>query len=135
VGAFERDGFTGEEHKMMAEPVKILSAPDLSVAATSVRVPTIVGHGVSIAATFGRPIDVAEARAILAEAPGVELRDDPANGLYPSPIDAAGLDVALVGRIRRDPVRDDRLLLFSCADNLRKGAALNAVQIAERLVS
>ncbi|MEX0990435.1 MAG: aspartate-semialdehyde dehydrogenase [Actinomycetota bacterium] len=134
IGAFQDDGFTGEEVKMMAEPRKILSAPGLEVAATSVRVPTVVGHGVSIAATFSRPITVEEARAILAEAPGVELRDDPANGVYPSPVESAGLDVALVGRIRQTPGRNDQLLLFSCADNLRKGAALTAVQIAELLI-
>ncbi|MEX2274754.1 MAG: aspartate-semialdehyde dehydrogenase [Actinomycetota bacterium] len=133
IGEFDQGGFTGEELKMMAEPRKILSAPDLQVAATSVRVPTVVGHGVSIAATFARPISPDEARAILAEAPGVEVRDDPANGIYPSPVDSAGLDVALVGRIRQVPGREDQLLLFSCADNLRKGAALCAVEIAERV--
>jgi len=133
IGGFEPDGFTGEEAKMMAEPRKILSAPDLDVVATSVRVPVVVGHSVSILATFGRPITVQEARDVLSSAPGVELRDDPANGVYPSPLDAAGLDVALVGRIRRVPGRDDALVVFSCADNLRKGAALDAIQIAEHL--
>jgi aspartate-semialdehyde dehydrogenase len=133
VGAFEEDGFTGEESKMMAEPRKILGAPDLPVLATSVRVPTIVGHGVSILAEFARPIAPDEARALLADAPGVELRDDPANGVYPTPIESAGLDVALVGRIRQVPGRDDALALFSCADNLRIGAALDAVLIAEHL--
>jgi len=133
IGGFEDDGFTGEESKMMAEPRKILNAPDLPVVATSVRVPTIVGHGVSILATFARPISVGEARDLLRGAPGVELRDDPARGIYPSPIESAGLDVALVGRIRQVPGRDDALALFSCADNLRLGAALDAVLIAERL--
>jgi aspartate-semialdehyde dehydrogenase len=133
IGGFEDDGFTGEESKMMAEPRKILDAPDLPVVATSVRVPTIVGHGVSILATFARPISVGEARDLLRGAPGVELRDDPARGIYPSPIESAGLDVALVGRIRQVPGRDDALALFSCADNLRLGAALDAVLIAERL--
>ena len=133
IGEFEDDGFTGEESKMMAEPRKILDAPDLPVVATSVRVPTIVGHGVSILATFARPISVGEARDLLRGAPGVELRDDPARGIYPSPIESAGLDVALVGRIRQVPGRDDALALFSCADNLRLGAALDAVLIAERL--
>ncbi|HSL11321.1 MAG TPA: aspartate-semialdehyde dehydrogenase [Actinomycetota bacterium] len=133
IGAFEDDGFTGEESKMMAEPRKILRTPDLPVVATSVRVPTVVGHGVSILAGFARPISADEARELLRAAPGVELRDDPANGVYPSPIEAAGLDVALVGRIRQVPGRDDQLVLFSCADNLRLGAALDAVLIAERL--
>ena len=134
VGEFEADGFTGEEAKMMAEPRKILSAPDLEVVATSVRVPVAVGHSVSILATFSRPISAAEARGLLDAAPGVELRDDPANGVFPSPLDAAGLDEALVGRIRQVPGRDDTLALFSCCDNLRKGAALDAVQIAEHLL-
>jgi aspartate-semialdehyde dehydrogenase len=133
IGEFEADGFTGEEAKMMAEPRKILSAPDLEVIATSVRVPVVTGHAVSILATFGRAIDVAEARAVLSRAPGVTLMDDPASGVFPSPLDAAGRDDALVGRIRQVPGRQDALVLFSCADNLRKGAALNAVQIAERL--
>jgi aspartate-semialdehyde dehydrogenase len=134
IGEFERDGFTGEESKMMAEPRKILGLPDLDVAATSVRVPVAVGHGVSILATFWREISPDEARDVLASAPGVQLRDDPANDVYPSPMEAAGIDDALVGRIRGVPGRPDALLLFACADNLRKGAALNAVQIAERLL-
>ena len=133
IGAFETDGFTGEETKMMAEPRKVLGLPDLPVVATSVRVPVIAGHGVSILAEFDRAISVQEARELLAGAPGVELRDDPASGVFPTPIAAAGGDVALVGRLRQVPGRTDALVLFSCADNLRKGAALNAVQIAEIL--
>ena len=133
IGEFEAGGFTGEEAKMMAEPRKILELPALPVVATSVRVPVIAGHAVSILAGFSRPISVAEAREALDGAPGVQLRDDPELGVFPSPLDAAGGDEALVGRIRQVPGRDDQLVLFSCADNLRKGAALNAVQIAERL--
>ena len=133
IGEFEPDGFTGEETKMMAEPKKILSAPDLQVLATSVRVPVVTGHAVSMLAEFSRPIDVAEAHAILAAAPGVVLMDDPPADVFPSPLDAAGLDDVLVGRVRQVPDRDDALALFSCADNVRKGAALNAVQIAELL--
>ncbi|MDP9184395.1 MAG: aspartate-semialdehyde dehydrogenase [Actinomycetota bacterium] len=133
IGEFEPDGFTGEEVKIMAEPKKILSAPDLQVIATSVRVPVVTGHAVSLLAEFDRSIDVAEARALLADAPGVTLMDDPAAGVFPSPLDAAGEDGAYVGRIRQVPGRDDALALFSCADNLRAGAALDAVQIAERL--
>ncbi len=129
----EQTGFTFEEIKMQREARKILSLPDLEIATTAVRVPVPVGHAVSIHATFDRPITVAEAREVLASAPGVQLRDDPARGVYPSPLEAAGIDDALVGRIRQVPGRDDALLLFSCADNLRKGAALNAVQIAEHL--
>jgi aspartate-semialdehyde dehydrogenase len=133
IGDFGPDGFTGEEVKIMAEPKKILSAPSLRVLATSVRVPVVAGHAVSLVAEFDRPIDVAEARALLADAAGVTLMDDPAAGVFPSPLDAAGRDDAYVGRIRQVPGRDDALALFSCADNLRKGAALDAVQIAERL--
>jgi aspartate-semialdehyde dehydrogenase len=133
IGDFEPDGFTGEEAKMMAEPRKILSLPELDVVATSVRVPVVAGHAVSMLATFDRPIDVAEAREVLSRAPGVTLMDDPAAGVFPSPLDAAGRDDAYVGRIRQVPGRPDALVLFSCADNLRKGAALNAVQIAEHL--
>ncbi|MEP6972832.1 MAG: aspartate-semialdehyde dehydrogenase [Actinomycetota bacterium] len=135
IGEFQTDGFTGEEAKMMAEPRKILAAPELEVLATSVRVPVVTGHSVSILAEFSRPIDVAEARAILSLAPGVTLMDDPAADLFPSPLDVAGTDGASVGRIRQVPGRDDALALFSCADNLRTGAALDAIQIAERLFS
>jgi aspartate-semialdehyde dehydrogenase len=133
IGDFGPDGFTGEEVKIMAEPKKILSAPDLEVLATSVRVPVVTGHAVSILATFDRAIGAAEARALLSGAPGVTLMDDPSAGVFPSPLDAAGRDGAFVGRIRQVPGRDDALALFSCADNLRAGAALDAVQIAERL--
>lgn len=133
VGAFEPSGFTGEEAKVMAETPKILDAPDLRVVATTVRVPVVTGHAVSIMAEFAHPVSVDEARGILAGAPGVRLMDDPANGVFPSPLEAAGLDEALVGRIRQVPGRDDALLLFSCADNLRMGAALDAVHIAEHL--
>jgi aspartate-semialdehyde dehydrogenase len=90
---------------------------------------------VSVHATFERPISPDEAREILREAPGVQLRDDPANGVYPSPLEAAGIDDVLVGRIRRPEGHHDALLLFACGDNLRKGAALNAVQIAEAVLA
>lgn len=133
IGEFETDGFTSEETKMMAEPRKILGAPDMRVVATSVRVPVVTGHAVSMLAEFARPITVEEARDLLVAAPGVRLMDDPASGVFPSPLDAAGGDEALVGRIRQVPGRDDALVLFSCADNLRKGAALDAIQIAEHL--
>jgi aspartate-semialdehyde dehydrogenase len=135
VGDFQPGGSTGEEAKMMAEPRKILGLPGLRVVATSVRVPVPVGHAVSLVAEFSRPIDPAEAREVLRNAPGVELRDDPANGVYPSPLEAAGLDVALVGRIRQVEHDPSALALFSCADNLRIGAALDAVHIAEELFS
>jgi aspartate-semialdehyde dehydrogenase len=133
IGEFQEDGFTVEEAKLMAEPRKILGLPDLPVTITAVRVPVLVGHAVSIVAEFARPISVAEARAAIDAAPGVELRDDPMRDIYPSPLEAAGTDVSFAGRIRQVPGREDALLLFACADNLRIGAALDAVQIAERL--
>jgi aspartate-semialdehyde dehydrogenase len=133
IGEFEDDGFTGEESKLMAEPKKILSAPSLHVVATSVRVPVVSGHAVSILAEFERPIGVQEARELLHDAPGVTLMDDPDHGVFPSPLESAGGDDALVGRIRQVPGRNDALLLFSCADNLRMGAALDAIEIAELL--
>ena len=131
-GAMEGD-WTGEERKLMAEPRKILGLPDLEVHATVVRVPVVAGHSVSVYATFERPITPGEARDVLAKAPGVRVVDDPVAGRYPTPLDAAGTDDVLVGRIRQAEGRDNALLLFACGDNLRKGAALNAVQIAERL--
>jgi aspartate-semialdehyde dehydrogenase len=112
----------------------VLGLPELPVAATCVRVPTVIGHALSIHASFARPIGVDEARRVLAEAPGVEVLDDPANGVYPTPLQAAGRDPCFVGRIRQDLYDPSSLLLFAAADNLRKGAALNTVQIAELLV-
>jgi aspartate-semialdehyde dehydrogenase len=133
IGEFRDDGYTGEEAKLMAEPRKILDAPDLHVVATSVRVPVVSGHAVSLVATFERSIDPDEARDLLADAPGVQLMDDPANDVFPSPLESAGGDLALVGRIRQVPDRPNELALFSCADNLRLGAALDAVHIAEHI--
>jgi aspartate-semialdehyde dehydrogenase len=136
IDAFdEASGFTFEEIKMAREAKRILSLPDLPVAATCVRVPVAVGHSVSVHATFDRDLTPAEAREILAAAPGVIVRDDPSSLVYPSPLEAAGGDDVLVGRIRQDPARPDGLLLFACGDNLRKGAALNAVQIAEAVLA
>jgi aspartate-semialdehyde dehydrogenase len=131
----EETGFTFEEIKMQREAKRILSMPGLDVTTTCVRVPVPVGHAVSVHATFERPVSVAEAREVLSGAPGVQLRDDPGAGVYPSPIEAAGIDDVLVGRIRQPEGHEDALWLFACGDNLRKGAALNAVQIAERLVA
>jgi aspartate-semialdehyde dehydrogenase len=135
IDAFASDGSTGEEVKTVQESRKILGIADLDVAATCVRVPVPVGHSVSLLARFSRAIAPGEARGLLAEAAGVEVRDDPDNGVYPSPLEAAGRDEVLVGRIRQAPDHDDALLLFACGDNLRKGAALNGIQIAERLFS
>jgi aspartate-semialdehyde dehydrogenase len=136
IDVFDEDtGYTFEEIKMMREAKRILSLSQLDISATCVRVPVPVGHSVSVYATFDRPVSVAEARDVIAKAPGVQLRDDPANGVYPSPLEAAGIDDVLVGRIRRPEGHDDALWLFACGDNLRKGAALNAVQIAEAVLA
>jgi aspartate-semialdehyde dehydrogenase len=129
----EESGFTFEEIKVQREAKRILSLPELDISATCVRVPVAVGHSVSLHATFAQPFSVTEAREVLSRAEGVRLSDDPSQGIYPSPLEAAGIDDVLVGRIRQPEGHDDQLLLFACADNLRKGAALNAVQIAERV--
>jgi aspartate-semialdehyde dehydrogenase len=127
-------GFTTEETKMGNEFRKVLGIPDLVCSATAVRVPVVTGHAVSIYARFDQRVTPAEARAVLSAVPGVRVVDDPDRNLYPTPLDAAGTDDVLVGRIRQAAGDDHALLVFSAADNLRKGAALNAVQIAELLV-
>jgi aspartate-semialdehyde dehydrogenase len=132
-GTFEDDGSTSEETKFVNESRKILGEPDLAVAATVVRVPVVAGHSVSIMASFRRDLRPEEARELLAAFPGVEVVDDPAADRFPTAIEAAGRDEVLVGRIRRAPGHEHALLLFASGDNLRKGAALNAVQIAELL--
>jgi aspartate-semialdehyde dehydrogenase len=136
IDVFDEDtGFTFEEVKMQREARRILSLPSLDITATCVRVPVPVGHSVSVHATFERPVTPDGAREILRGAPGVQVRDDPANDVYPSPLEAAGIDDVLVGRIRQPEGHDDALLLFACGDNLRKGAALNAIQIAEAVAA
>jgi len=134
AGSFEDDGSTSEERKLVEESRKILGLPELRVSATVVRVPVVVGHSVAVLAEFDRQIAPGEARGALAEAPGVRVFDDPTTDVFPTPLDAAGGDEILVGRIRRAYLdRADALLLWAVGDNLRKGAALNAVQIAELL--
>jgi aspartate-semialdehyde dehydrogenase len=133
-GTFDPDGATTEETKFVNETRKILGLPDLEVAVTVVRVPVIVGHSVSIYAEFEKDLSPEAARLALARFPGVEVVDDPLRDAFPTPIDAAGRDEVLVGRIRSGPRRRS-LQLFASGDNLRKGAALNAVQIAEALTT
>ena len=132
-GALDEDDWSGEERKLLNESRQILEAPQLEVQATVVRVPVVTGHSAAIYARFARALPSEEARDILARWPGVRVVDDPPAGEYPTPLDAAGIDDVLVGRIRPAAGRDDALLLFASGDNLRKGAALNAIQIAERL--
>jgi aspartate-semialdehyde dehydrogenase len=134
IGAFQGDGYTEEERKMMDETVKIMGDESIRVAATTVRVPVFCGHSESINIEFEDPIDPDEAREILRESPGVEVVDDTNMCRYPLAIDATGKDPVYVGRIRRDPSVENGLAMWVVADNLRKGAALNAVQIAELLI-
>jgi len=133
-GSVKEDGYTSEELKLCYETRKIMDLPELMVTATCVRVPVAVSHGVAVHAEFRDPIDPDHARKWLSEADGVEVLDDPANGVYPTALEAAGRDACYVGRIRKDPFNDKALEMFCVADNLRKGAALNTVQVAELLV-
>ena len=127
------DDYSTEERKVIRETRKILGEPDLRVTATCARVPVLVGHSESINLELREDISPERARELLAAAPGVTVVDDPARARYPLPIDAAGGDDVLVGRIRRDPSNPRTLNLWVVGDNLRKGAALNAVQVAELL--
>jgi aspartate-semialdehyde dehydrogenase len=131
----EGDDYTTEERKVMAETRKILGlGEEVGISATCARVPVIAGHSESVNVQTREDLTPDDCRALLAEAPGVIVIDDPADGLYPTAIDAAGRDDVLVGRIRRDPSHERSLNLWIVGDNLRKGAATNAVQVAELLV-
>jgi aspartate-semialdehyde dehydrogenase len=131
IGDFDDEGWTGEERKMINETRKILGLPDLAVAATCVRVPVEVGHSVQVMVETERELSVDEAREALAAFPGV-IAEDGANR-YPTPLETAGRDEVFVGRIRKDPYLPRTLHLWVVSDNLRKGAATNAVQIVEEL--
>jgi aspartate-semialdehyde dehydrogenase len=128
------DDYTTEERKMMAETRKILGDESIRISATCARVPVYTGHSESVNVETRDPLSPDECRELLSEAPGVVVADDPANGVYPLAIDAAGRDEVLVGRIRRDPSHDRCLNMWIVGDNLRKGAATNAVQLAELLL-
>lgn len=133
IDVFMDNGYTKEEMKMIWETRKILHDPDLKVTATTVRVPVFNSHSESINVEFENPVDVEEVKKILFEAPGVVVVDDPAHDSYPLALDAAGTDDVYVGRIRRDESVDNGINLWVVADNIRKGAATNAVQIAQIL--
>ncbi|WP_324667676.1 aspartate-semialdehyde dehydrogenase [Geochorda subterranea] len=133
VDRFDQGGYTKEEWKMVHETRKIFHEPELAVTATTVRVPVLRSHSESINVELARPVDVDEARALLREAPGVEVVDDPDRQLYPMPRDWSGRDTVAVGRIRADYSCPTALNLWVVGDQIRKGAALNAVQIAEGL--
>lgn len=131
---WEANGDTEEEGKVVAETRKMLAA-DIPVSVTTVRVPVLVGHTLALHLDLYKPLDADTARAVLRDAPGVEVIDDPTAGLYPTPLLAAGRDPVFVGRIRQDRFDPQSLRMIVCSDNLRKGAALNAIQIAESLLA
>ena len=134
IDDFTEGGATKEELKMVNETRRLLNLPTLAISATCVRVPLFIGHSESVNLSFERPLTAEQAREALLTAPGVKLLDDPARNIYPMPMLAAGDSAVHVGRVREDKSQPNGLDLFICADNLRKGAALNAVQIAELLV-
>jgi aspartate-semialdehyde dehydrogenase len=134
IGSFLDSGYTQEEWKMMVEVQKILD-PDIQVAVTCVRVPVFIGHSEAVAVEFEKPITAAQARAMLREAPGCLVVDKHEDGGYVTPIEAAGEDATFISRIRKDPTVEHGLQMWVVSDNLRKGAALNAVQIAECLIN
>lgn len=134
IDVFLENGYTKEEMKMVNETKKIMEDYSIKVTATTVRVPVFYGHSESVNIEFEKDIAPEEARKILEKAPGVKVIDDPSKNLYPLAIDAAGKDETFVGRIRRDDTVPHGLNMWIVADNIRKGAALNAVQIAEVLI-
>ena len=134
IDVFMDDGSTKEEWKMVAETKKILD-PKIKISATCVRVPVFIGHAESVIMTFERPVNVEEARAALSAAPGVVVVDHRADEGYVSPVECVGEDAVYVSRIREDISEENALNIWFVSDNLRKGAALNAVQIAEELVA
>ena len=131
IGETDREGWTAEEMKMQNEGRKILHRPDLRVSCTCVRVPVMRSHSVSLTLRTKKKISLSRARELLSAAPGVRLCDDTASGIYPTPLSVSGRDEVSVGRLRRDLTSENGLCLFCCGDQLRKGAALNAIQIAE----
>ena len=131
IDVFWDNGYTKEEQRMVEETRKILHAEDIAISATCVRVPVYFGHSAAVNVEFSSPITPEEARRILAQAPGVRVLDDPSVSFYPQPWAASGSDHVFVGRIRKDISHSKGLVMWIVADNLRKGAALNAVQIAE----
>jgi len=133
IGPFDETGFTFEETKLMNETRKIMRSEAIEVVATAVRVPVFRGHSEAVHAEFDLTVDPLAAREILKASPGVEVVDDPEKARYPLPRKASGRDVTYVGRLRLDPTCNRALCMWIVSDNLRKGAALNAVQIAERL--
>lgn len=134
IDVFESDGYTKEEYKMINETRKILGDESLKITATTVRVPVFYGHSESINIEFFKPVTRQAAVDVLSAAPGIIVADDTSNNIYPMPVTAEGKDEVFVGRIREDKSVDNGLNIWVVADNIRKGAATNAVQIAELLI-
>jgi aspartate-semialdehyde dehydrogenase len=134
IDAFLDNGYTKEEMKMVNETRKILEDDTIGVTATTVRVPVFFGHSESVNVETRKPVSAADVRALLEQAPGIKVVDDPLHNKYPLATDAAGQDLTLVGRIRDDESIDNGINMWIVADNIRKGAATNAVQIARVLV-
>ena len=134
IDVFLDNDYTKEEWKMVEETRKIMHADDIAISAFCVRVPVFIGHSEAVHVEFSQSISPDDARRILAQAPGVKILDDPAISLYPQPWSAAGTDDVFVGRIHRDASHSCGLVMWVVADNVRKGAALNAVQIAEEMI-
>jgi len=135
IDSFLENGYTKEEWKMVQETRKIMHAPNLPISATCVRVPVYTCHSESVNVEFTDPLSPEAARTLLAAQPGIVVEDDPARGVYPHPLAATGKDPVYVGRIRRDASHPNALALWLVSDNLRKGAALNALQIAETMIT
>ena len=134
IGGEAFEGYTSEEMKMQNEGRKIMHLPELKVSCTCVRVPVVRSHSVSVSLHFDVPVTVEQVREVLAKAPGVKLVDDLANKQYPMPLDTSGQDLVFVGRIRPDLTDDNGICLWCCGDQVRKGAALNCIQIAELVI-
>jgi len=133
-GAFQENGYTAEEMKLVYETRKILNAPSIMVSPTIVRVPVLGGHSEAVNIEFSNPFDLPDIYSVLSTMPGITIQDDIQRNIYPMPILAEGKDDVFVGRIRRDESLENALNLFIVSDNLRKGAATNAIQIAEYLL-
>jgi aspartate-semialdehyde dehydrogenase len=134
IDVFLPDGYTKEEQKMIEETRKIMGEPALRITATTVRVPVFNSHSESINVEFEKPFDLDELKSLLAQAPGVIVKDDPKNNVYPLATEATGFDEVFIGRIRRDESVESGVNLWVVGDNIRKGAASNAVQIALKLI-
>ena len=134
IGGEQFEGYTSEEMKLQNEGRKIMHLPELKVSCTCVRVPVVRSHSISVSLRFDQPVSVEAAREVIAKAPGCKLVDDLKNKQYPMPLETSNQDIVFVGRIRPDLTDDNGLCLWCCGDQVRKGAATNAIQIAELLV-